>query len=406
MDPSMLSYGNGGEGEVCFEDWMGYDGIEDWPRRGHGPKFPPPDAPAPVVVEGTEMLEQAMLESQAQQFHFQEALLRPGATFDMETKLSTMPSQNALPFPGPVSKPTWSLLSTQSPVDGKLDDRPRPRALGLSSFMDLGHDIKASAQEPIHRALTPETTAPPTPASSLSELVSFEPEAASRPLTPASHSAPGSALGASPDLDVDSGPGYSLFGNGPWLGASGARQASSEDIAPSSKAVGAALAPIGTAPAKVKLEDLLCREDATKAKNEGEDQSRSPQMQPSGPPPGLFLPGLPPPPGLGIEDAVMSFKIGKRPPGLELATVAELPEEPLLTPLLTPAEGTADLAAATAPEDKALESVVVEQTEVNGIPCTRAVWRIVQLRGRLKTSLGKPVVSPPFAISGDRKSVV
>jgi len=51
-------------------------------------------------------------------------------------------------------------------------------------------------------------------------------------------------------------------------------------------------------------------------------------------------------------------------------------------------------------EDKALESVTVEETEVNGIACTRAVWRIVQLRGRLKTSLGKPVVSPAVTIDG------
>lgn len=390
MDSSMLQYGHGGEVEVGFEEWMGYDGIEDWGRRA--PKFPPPEAPAPIVVEGSEMLEQAMLESQAQQLLFQGGFLRPGATFDMETKLSTLPNEGASSFTGRASKPL-GLLATPSP-----DERPRPKA--LSSMMDP--EVKAT-QEPVHRTVTPETTAPPTPVSSLSELLSSDLEAPSRPVTPASQTAPGSTLwGEKTGLDVDgvtdAGPGYSLFGSGPWLGAGAPRP--SEDAPLSSKAPGAALPPIGTAPAKVRLEDLLCREDTSKAKGDSEDPTRSPPTQPSGPPPGLFLPGsLPPPPGLGLEETVISYKIGKRPPGLELATVAELPEELLPTPLLTPADAAPELPA-SAPEDKSLESVIVEHTEINGIPCTRAVWRIVQLRGRLKTSLGKPVVSPPFAISG------
>jgi hypothetical protein len=97
-----------------------------------------------------------------------------------------------------------------------------------------------------------------------------------------------------------------------------------------------------------------------------------------------------------LEDPVHNYKVIKRPPGLELATVAELPEEPLLS-TTSAASG---FSFAALGEDKALESVNVEQIEVHGVPTTRAVWRIVQLRGRLKTSLGKPVVSPAFAIPG------
>jgi hypothetical protein len=183
------------------------------------------------------------------------------------------------------------------------------------------------------------------------------------------------------------GSGYSLFGAAPWLSL---QQPKVEDSTVSAKAQISLPVPIGMTPAKVKLEELLCREDPAHEKDSL-----------AGPPPGLFTPGsLIGPPGL--EDPVLSYKMAKRPPGLELPSVAELPEEALLSTtsaastfmsMMTPA-------SSALPEDKNLESVTVEQSQVHGISCTRAVWRIVQLRGRLKTSLGKPVVSPPFSVLG------
>jgi hypothetical protein len=205
--------------------------------------------------------------------------------------------------------------------------------------------------------------------------------------------------------DSDTGSGYSLFGAGPWhslqLGAIGQHQQNTEDLSLPAKVLGMPPAPIGSGPAKVKLEELLSSEDA--AKKDVEERS-------AGVPPGLFstssLPMQSPPPGLGPEDPVLVYsKAVRRPPGLELATVAELPEETPPTPLaiqlaVSAMSNFSAISTTTLSEDKAMESVSVEETEINGVACTRAVWRIVQLRGRLKTSLGKPVVSPSFAIAG------
>jgi len=210
---------------------------------------------------------------------------------------------------------------------------------------------------------------------------------------PASGAAPGSDRFAPESTSLlDIGSGYSLFGGtAPWhslqLGAVTHHQQKPEDLSLPAKVLGTHLAPIGTAPAKVRLEELLCKEDAPK---------RERDSSATGHPPGLFVPGpLLAPPGLTLEDSVLGYKMSKRPPGLELAPVAELPEE-----LPTPVSISSTPTAGGMPEDKSLESVTVEQSEVDGITCTRAVWRIVQLRGRLKTSLGKPVVSPPFTIAG------
>jgi len=324
------------------------------------------------------MLQQAALESQALMF-------RQAVPFDMEMKSSMLASEKATEPKG--MSPSLEVAATK-PVESPVVPRPRP--LGLASMMELASELK----EPVHRTITPETTAPPTPASSLSE---FE---VSTPVAPASLTTSGAAPGSDRpahelDTPIDAGSGYSLFGSAPWhalqLGAGSQCRQKTEDLSLPAKVLSTPPPPlIGTAPAKVKLEDLLCGEDFCKADRES---------SPTCPPPGLFPPGnlLPgPPPGLVLEDSVLSYKMTKRPPGLELATVAELPEEALLTGT----HAASELAAAATPEDKTLESVVVEQTEINGIVCTRAVWRIVQLRGRLKTSLGKPVVSPSFTISG------
>lgn len=216
------------------------------------------------------------------------------------------------------------------------------------------------------------------------------------PLTPGNLPASGAAPGSDritpePASPPDFGSGYSLFGGtAPWhslqLGAATQNQQKSEDLSLPAKVLSTSLAPIGTAPAKVRLDELLCKEDSPKKEKES---------SPTGPPPGLFAPGpLLAPPGLALDDSLLGYKMSKRPPGLDLAPVAELPEE-----LPTPASIASEFTLGAALEDKSLESITVEQSEVDGVACTRAVWRIVQLRGRLKTSLGKPVVSPPFTIA-------
>jgi hypothetical protein len=321
MDPSMC-YGQGHEFESNFnEDWS-----EDWGRRA--PKFPPPDVPAPAVIEGMTLLQQAALESQAMIYRNLEAQFEAERKSSIPTRQKTTAAKGVIVPPGlDASAP----MHVESPVSS---DIPRPRPLGLASMMELASELK----DPLHRTITPETTAPPTPASSLSEF-----EGTVAPVTlPSSGVAPGCERqmhdnDASPDV----GSGYSLFGSSPWPAL-----------------------PLG-----VGCPGFQITEDVCKGEKDG---------SPTCPPPGLFPPGnllAGPPPGL--EEAVRNGKMTKRPPGLELATVAELPEE-----------------------DKTLESVSVEQGEVHEIACTRAVWRIVQLRGRLKTSLGKPVVSPAFTIPG------
>jgi hypothetical protein len=214
------------------------------------------------------------------------------------------------------------------------------------------------------------------------------------------------------DNPPDVGAGYTLFGTAPWhsLQLGGIGQHSTEaacrawkDVSLPAKILRAPPKPIGSgaplgavAPAKVKLEDLISAqtpkfEDAPK--RDADATLLGGPLCNLQPPPGF---NLHLPPGLGIEDPVLKSKAVRRPPGLELAPVAEIPEEPLPTPKILDGQ----LAVAGIHEDKGLENVSVEQTEVEGITCTRAVWRIVQLRGRLKTSLGKPVVSPSFAIAG------
>jgi hypothetical protein len=217
----------------------------------------------------------------------------------------------------------------------------------------------------------------------------------------------GMDLNGAEENPPDVGAGYTLFGTAPWhslqlggIGQQGTETASRplEDVSLPAKILRAPPKPIGSgvslgavAPAKVKLEDLITPKFEDAPKRDADETLLGGPL--AGPPPGF---NLHPPPGLGsIEDPVLKSKAVRRPPGLELAPVAEIPEEPLPTPKVLDAQ----LAGATI-EDKGLENVSVEQTEVDGIACKRAVWRIVQLRGRLKTSLGKPVVSPSFAIAG------
>eukprot|EP00931_Biecheleriopsis_adriatica_P072891 TRINITY_DN47278_c0_g1_i1.p1 TRINITY_DN47278_c0_g1~~TRINITY_DN47278_c0_g1_i1.p1 ORF type:complete len:497 (-),score=79.12 TRINITY_DN47278_c0_g1_i1:125-1543(-) len=44
--------------------------------------------------------------------------------------------------------------------------------------------------------------------------------------------------------------------------------------------------------------------------------------------------------------------------------------------------------------------ITVGNSEVLGAVCTRAEWRIEDLRGKLQASMGRPLVSPPFAARG------
>jgi len=46
------------------------------------------------------------------------------------------------------------------------------------------------------------------------------------------------------------------------------------------------------------------------------------------------------------------------------------------------------------------EAVRVGPCEVVGVDCIRAEWRVEHLSSRLKSSMGKPIVSPPFTAGG------
>lgn len=384
MDPSYYMYGQAIECDGSFEDWTGYDGVEDWGRRA--PKFPPPPAPAPTLVAscGSTPFDNIALKSQ------ELSCLTPAAPESFQAPGMAQP-------PGLIPPATKSVDLEVIAQDG---DRGRPNALGLSTMMELASELK----DPVHRPVTPATSTPPTPASSLSEF-----EASSTPEAPGSSTSlmSGSESNATEENPQDVGAGYTLFGSSPWnsLQLGGIGQQCTEDASLPARILRAPPKPIGSgAPAKVKLEDLISNgpkfEDAPR--RDAEETLLGGPLGSLHPHPGFNLhppPGLP---SLGIEDPVLKSKAVRRPPGLELAPVAEIPEEAVATPvaLPTPIGALGAQLPSASHEDKGLENVSVEQTEVDGTPCTRAVWRIVQLRGRLKTSLGKPVVSPSFAISG------
>lgn len=296
------------------------DAVEDWMSRV--PKFPPPTVPAPIFQNsGLSMFDDASSEHQEPACMLAEAIKPP---------------------PG---------------LEASVE-RSRPPALGVLPMMELAATLEN--KDPFFLPHTPATTAPPTPASSLTELN----DALSLPPTPASqdwwnprHVSP-SIAPAGPKLTLPSAVG----------GA--ARVVSLEALVQgeSSKAL--------WDPVQGEMEEL------------GFTQ---PSFWPTGlpaPPPGLDLPvqlaG-------GGSTTPGGSKTVKSPPGLELNAVAEFPE--VESELHSMCFGTSTPA-------KALESVSVESYEVDGVPCLRAVWRIVHLRGRLKTSLGKPLVSPPFTVGG------
>jgi len=294
-DPSMeqsfgTSYGQGAEFVGGFEDWTTYDGSEDWSLRA--PKFPPPNAPAPAVVEGMA----TMLEQQALMFA-QESHLRCAASIHKEAKGTVPTKQKAAKPPGKVQGSSFGMgappgfdarlpKTIDLPVGAFALDHDRPQLLGLSSLMEFN---PSEIKETVQRSITPATTAPPTPASSLSEC-----EASSMPSPgslPASGAAPGSDRFAPESTSLlDIGSGYSLFGGtAPWhslqLGAVTHQQQKPEDLSLPAKVLSRHLAPIGPAPAKVRLDELLCKEDFIGS------MCTSPLERPgAGPPPGLFAP--------------------------------------------------------------------------------------------------------------------
>jgi len=44
--------------------------------------------------------------------------------------------------------------------------------------------------------------------------------------------------------------------------------------------------------------------------------------------------------------------------------------------------------------------IYVGPAQVTGLDCTRVEWKIEDLRGKLQASMGRPLVSPPFAARG------
>jgi len=239
-------------------------------------------------------------------------------------------------------------------------ERSRPAALGVSLLME-----QAAVTENKDLLLwpnTPATTAPPTPASSLAEFT----EALSLPPTPAAqeawgdwwsaHHVPPSAAQVVPKL--------------PATCAGGAARVVSLDALVTGEA-----SKVLSDPVEVRMEELIFAQ------------------------PSFFPSALPAPPGLDPPAATAT-----RPqPNLALYQKqldgADTPPAGG-RPMLTPPPGLELDAAVESPEAKSLEAVSVEPADVDGMPCSRAIWRIVHVRSRLKTSLGKPLVSPPFTVAG------
>lgn len=99
------------------------------------------------------------------------------------------------------------------------------------------------------------------------------------------------------------------------------------------------------------------------------------------------------------------------PPGLTLARAASLAGEDAGF-IAKPAGSPRPLAlglqektsfmeeSAALANDEASQGITVGPIEVNGMQCARAEWKIEDLRGKLQASMGRPLVSPPFAARG------
>jgi hypothetical protein len=402
VDPSLMPYEHGIDAGDCFQDWTGYDGREDWVQLT--PKFPPPHTPAPTVVVGSTAFEKlgpfqepvqlATPNSDKDEqrpgalglWSSEEHLLprRPRASMCKHFELGQCRHGKSCKFAHGEDELDVAKAGEIYGVKGEDEDTLEPSSwFATEEALCAKADAEAVAAFCFGGHHTPSTSAPDTPASSLSE---FE-------ATPLAQTAPASSLedlGNPFNKPGDMASGYSLFGSKPWhslqLGAVDQQQ-NSDDMSAPAKASRVPPPPIGTgvaSPVKVTLDKLLSGENV--AQREADEKLTN--VQTSLPPGILSLGSMAPPPGLGFDDSIMSA-----PPGLGFASVGA--QEP---PLRPPMPISREVSTVSASEGKALESIIVDQVDVNGSMCTRAVWRIVQLRGRLKTSLGKPVVSPPFSI--------
>lgn len=118
-------------------------------------------------------------------------------------------------------------------------------------------------------------------------------------------------------------------------------------------------------------------------------------------------PSLAPPPGLAPRPANAS---ALSVPPLPMSRAVTCPPLPAMAEaalqMLSP-KSQSPLApsnlerAASSPDDLFREEAVsLSPCKVEGVDCTRAEWRIEHLSARLKSSMGKPIVSPPFRACG------
>eukprot|EP00933_Yihiella_yeosuensis_P082791 TRINITY_DN96787_c0_g1_i1.p1 TRINITY_DN96787_c0_g1~~TRINITY_DN96787_c0_g1_i1.p1 ORF type:complete len:371 (+),score=81.53 TRINITY_DN96787_c0_g1_i1:68-1180(+) len=110
---------------------------------------------------------------------------------------------------------------------------------------------------------------------------------------------------------------------------------------------------------------------------------------------------LPPAPSLTADARVSPWARGTEehsipslfldaPPGLSGFEAANLPPKPASLSRGSSATETQEL-----PLGMSISSV-----DVGGLTCTRVEWRIEDLFGKLQASMGRPLVSPPFAANG------
>lgn len=318
------------------------DTIEDWMCRA--PKFPPPAVPAPTFSNSG--LGGAFAEAAPE--------LRDS---------HSMPPEVIKPPPG---------LEV-------CIERSRPAALGVSFLMEqvaaidskerVGLDAdcsvppshwgglarEAALQDLLLWPNTPATTAPPTPASSLAEFT----EALSLPHTPAAQEAWGD-----------------------WWGP--------QHMPPSAAQRMLKLPPAsaGAAARVVSLDALVTG---------GEEPWKMEELgftQPSFLPSALLAPpGLDPPAATAVRPQPNVSSPQEQLDGSDMSPAGG-------RPMLAPPPGLELDAVVQSSEAKSLEAVSVEPADIDGMLCSRATWRIVHVRSRLKTSLGKPLVSPPFTVAG------
>lgn len=94
-----------------------------------------------------------------------------------------------------------------------------------------------------------------------------------------------------------------------------------------------------------------------------------------------------------------------RPPGAKMGGAIPSPQHKGQAPTMVQVSALAELwqpktPGSLAPPTEVSPGITVGQVDVWGMVCTRVEWRIDEVREKLQASMGRPLVSPPFAARG------